>query len=529
MKLKISILLVLIASLSFGQTVQLADANLIAKLKSSYPQVMVGNELDIAKAATLTGSLDLRTANISNATGIEHFTKITTLDLTDNVLTVLPDISAITGLENIYLTRNKLTTLPDFSSLTKILDFQAMNNKLTTFPDLSNCLNLHAVYFSSNAITQFPDFSIFKELNFLIIGDNPVENEMDFSKNTTLLSLHVHAMNLTSIKGLDQLSNLLVLYAWGNQITDFSGLDSNQVLQRMVVYDNPFENLPYIYNKANLNNVDIHTARLTFEDIIPLLEKNPSATVKYAPQSEVFMPNVSARLGEDLTLEYPITPAIDGSDYSWLKSGSLLDSTIATTYSISSVSDSDKGSYKLRITHPNAPSLTLNSNTFTVDILPCIEFELPQVDIIQEDCSKGYTIDLANASIEGGTEPFSFIVNDGIKQTKFNEDILQNIVAGNHQLTIVDANKCAASVNLELPRILGCDPVLSPNNDGIMDVYFIEQPGKVNIFDFNRKLVNTLQAPVSWDGTDMNGLLLDAGLYIILTENHPPINITLIR
>lgn len=529
MKLKITILLVLIIHLTFGQLVQLEDANLIAKLKSSYPQVMVGNDLDVAKAATLTGSLDLRNANISNASGIEYFTTITTLDLTDNALTILPDISAITGLKNIYLTKNKLTSLPDFSSLTEIIDFQAMNNELSQFPDLSGSTNLLSLYLSNNQIKQFPDFSIFQQLHTLVIGNNPLEKEIDFLKNTNLLRLHVHKMNLTSIKGLEKLNNLLELYAWGNQISDFSGLDSNQVLQRFIVYENPIVDLPFIKNKANLNNIDIHGGKLTFEDIIPLLKTKPSATIKYAPQSEISIANVSVRLGEDLILNYPITPAIGGSIYSWIKSDMVLDSGASATYTISPATTNDNGSYILRIMNPDAPLLTLQSNSFNVEILPCIEFELPQVDIIKEDCSKGYTIDLANATIEGGTEPFVFIVNDGANQTKFNDDVLQNIAAGNHQLSIIDANKCTATVNLDLPRISGCDPVLSPNNDGIMDYYYIEQSGKVNIYDFNRKLVNTLQAPISWDGTDMNGNLLDAGYYIILTENQSPINITLIR
>ena len=62
-----------------------------------------------------------------------------------------------------------------------------------------------------------------------------------------------------------------------------------------------------------------------------------------------------------------------------------------------------------------------------------------------------------------------------------------------------------------------------------MDTYFIELTGKVAIYDLKRTLVNTLQAPTIWDGTDRNGVLLDAGFYILIKEGEKPIYLTIIR
>src|SRR5436190_11496329 len=124
--MRIVFILVFLFSIStaFSQTVSLPDVNLQNKLISSYPQVMQGNQLVLAKAAALTGTLSLRNANISDATGLQYFTGISSLDLSNNLLTTLPDISATTGLLSFYASNNVLTSLPDMSALTQLLDFQ---------------------------------------------------------------------------------------------------------------------------------------------------------------------------------------------------------------------------------------------------------------------------------------------------------------------------------------------------------------------------------------------------------------------
>src|SRR6185437_2707997 len=92
-----------------GQTVILPDTNFRNKLIASYPQVMQGDSLNISQAAALTGSLTLSFSNISNAYGVQYFTSITNLDLTNNNIDTLPDISTITGLQRFYASNNKLT------------------------------------------------------------------------------------------------------------------------------------------------------------------------------------------------------------------------------------------------------------------------------------------------------------------------------------------------------------------------------------------------------------------------------------
>ncbi len=516
-------------TICFAQTVELADTNFRNKLKADYPQVMQGDQLLISAANALGGKLSIREANIKNISGIEHFTSITTLDLTDNELTTMPDISSITGLINFYGNNNQFISLPDFTNQTELLDFQVMNNQLTALPDLSKSTKLKSLYCSNNKITQLPPFTQLPNLEILVIGDNQIKEELDFSILINLKQLHVHKLNLTRIIGLESLKQLQILFAWGNNILNFRGLDSNTTLTRAFLYENPITQLPYLENKPGLNTLDVHRCQLTFEDIVPVIEGGAPTFFTYSPQKPFTINNISAREESNLQLEYPINSPSTGNLYVWKKNNVTQDSSYTPFYILNPLKAEDAGVYSLKIYNSTAPSLTLYSTTFQVTVLPCIEFNLPVLDIVKKDCIKGYTIDLSNAEILGENNPFTFQLNDGRTTRLWKDYQLDHVQAGKYELTVIDAKNCTATQPLALAKIKGCDPVLTPNGDGVADYYYIEQAGQVKIYDYNRTLVNTLQAPINWDGTNRDGNPLDAGYYIVIPEGSAPIYVTLIR
>ncbi len=526
-----AIVLFLTSSMVSGQTVELPDTNLRNKLLSDYPEVMEGESLSLAAAAAHTGSLDLRNARITDATGIEHFTGITSLDLTNNLLTSLPDLSAISGLVNFYATNNQLTHLPSLATMTHLRDFQVINNQLTSLPDLPEfSAELYNLYCSSNQITEIPELSRFPNLKTLVIGNNPIAHTIDYSAATNLTSLHIHKMNIDTITGLDKLKKLSILYAWGNSIRSFSGLDSITTLTKCVIYDNPIAGLPYMGNKPDLTSLAIANCHLTFEDIVPVLQlSTPPAEFSYLPQRLLSFENKIARASHDFALTYPVSNPEAGNIYVWLKNGEVVDSSSSASYTFTPLTPEDNGDYTLRVYNSDVAGLRLTANTFNLKVIPCIEFAIPFVNILSKSCTEGYSIDVSNARVAGGTEPYSYRLSNEAYNETFSEHIIENIPAGQYQITLTDNHGCTATDNFTLNRIEKCDPVITPNGDGIADTYFVESYGTVKIYDLRRRLVKTMEAPVVWDGTDQNGALLDAGYYILLQDGAAPVYITLIR
>src|SRR5690606_31651720 len=141
----------------------------------------------------------------------------------------------------------------------------------------------------------------------------------------------------------------------------------------------------------------------------------------------------------------------------------------------------DSGNYALKIYNPDFPMLTLTTNAFRLDVLPCLEADISSVDIISKDCSKGYTLDISNIHIAGGTPPFSYTFNNDLSYNIYDETHIEGVAAGTYEIAIIDSKKCSVEGSLTLDRIKGCDPVLTPNGDGIADTYFIEKEGTVKI------------------------------------------------
>jgi len=528
MKILYALILLLQIHTSFGQLVTLNDTHLRDKLILSYQQVMQGNSLDISKANALQGTLDLRFANIVDATGIEHFKSINTLDLGNNQLTTIPDISGTTGLLNFYASNNKLTSLPDMSAL-HLLDFQVVNNKLTALPDLSGSTGLVSLYCSNNNLTQFPPITQFPQLSRLVSGQNPISASfIDVRPCIHLTELHVHKTGIDTIIGLEKLTSLTTLYAWTNNIKSFKALDLIAPLTICVIFDNPFSEMPSILNKSGLTMLNVYGALLTFEDLQPVLQ-DPPATYIYTPQRAIPFADVTARAENSYTLSYPVTAPLATNRYVWIKNGVVIDSSASPSYTFTSLKSTDAGMYQLKVYNTSITSLTLNTNTFKVTILPCMEFNINQVAVVSKDCSKGYTVDLSQNQIYGGTSPFTYELSTSSGRKNTTYPLIENIEAGNYFFTVVDSKNCKETGNFTLNKIDNCDPVITPNGDGIADTYFIEKKGKVSVYDLQRTLVNTLQAPIVWDGTDRNGALLDAGFYILIMEGEKPIYLTIIR
>ncbi|WP_246860201.1 leucine-rich repeat domain-containing protein [Flavobacterium sp. KBS0721] len=89
----------------------------------------LNGKITITDASSLT-SLDLSNSNIKDLTGIEYFTSLTTLDVSNNQLTTL-DVSKNIELETLNASSNQLTTL-DLSKNTKLTIVYTLNNPLVS-------------------------------------------------------------------------------------------------------------------------------------------------------------------------------------------------------------------------------------------------------------------------------------------------------------------------------------------------------------------------------------------------------------
>jgi internalin A len=518
-----------------GQYYQLPDTNLRNKLKY-YPNLIVFNKLNIAEAQKYT-FLYLQNSNISDIDGLRFFTSLKQLDLSLNKISDANEIAGLKKLENLNFNFNKLTQFPDLIDFTQLKDFQVEHNMLEKFPQITGA-NLERLQFGFNSLTVFPDISSFTTLKYLLAGHNNFVSLPDFSPLKNLLELHIHQTGADSVRGLENLRNLQKLFAWENKIKNLPGLDSNKTLNTLEIAGNELKSLPYLSNKPNLGNagilggVGLGANFLTFEDIIPVTTHPFYQPGWFQDAQKPFnLPSLSVREKEPLVLKTEIDNGLEGVYYLWFKDNKVIDSNTTGQYIIPEFSLKDKGEYHLEIGNTRFPYIRLFSNPRTPKVLPCFELKSYNVTVEAEDCSLGTDI-VVGVSTGGGKLPFNYtLINTatGEKVSSFSPQF-KSVGYGKYNLNITDSRNCEVkSGEFAVGAVKGCDKVFTPDGDGISDTYFIEETGKVQIFDTGRKLVREFNGPGEWDGRKADGSEADAGLYAIVSDSKKVVRVTLIR
>lgn len=202
-----------------AQIVSIPDANFKAKLLESLPtnyiaKNLAGNYFQIdangdnaiqVSEAQNVAELDISFANISNATGIEAFSNVTSLNCSSNQLTNL-SLENLTALQFLGCSSNQLTSL-----------------------NTNALVNLFGLACDDNQIAQL-DISTSTQITTLVCSNNLLTS-LDVSALTNLDMLFCSDCSLTSLN-FGTLSDISRLYLMGNQLTslDLSHLDNLQVL-----------------------------------------------------------------------------------------------------------------------------------------------------------------------------------------------------------------------------------------------------------------------------------------------------------
>ena len=187
---KLLLILFCLPFIGFGQQTYVPDDNFEQKLIDLGYDAILDDSVLTANISTVT-SLSLSSSNISDLTGIEDFTALTTLWCSANQITSV-DISQNTALTNLYCYSNQLTSL-----------------------DLSSNIALEHLDCEGNQLTS-----------------------LDVSQNTALIVLYCYSNQLTTLD-LSQNTALTTLYCYSNQLTSLD-LSNNLVLSMLSSYNNPY-------------------------------------------------------------------------------------------------------------------------------------------------------------------------------------------------------------------------------------------------------------------------------------------------
>ncbi len=198
-------------SITDGAGIYIPDAKFKAVLvKNTTLNTNGDQEISVAEAQAYSGEIDEDSLGITDATGIEYFANITSLNLNTNALTAL-NVSKNTALTRLRLNNNRLTDI-DVSNNIALTYLTVGGNNLTDI-DVSNNIALTYLTVSGNNLTDI-DVSNNTVLTDLYVNDNNL-TELDVSQNTALLTLIVGQNSLTALD-VSQITALEALLSTDN-------------------------------------------------------------------------------------------------------------------------------------------------------------------------------------------------------------------------------------------------------------------------------------------------------------------------
>lgn len=287
----------------YAQTYTIPDIYLKNKLMSSYPYMFNGSgDLIIAQASTLIGAIYVDNSSISNLSGMEYFTSVSSIWASGNNLTSLPILNSV-NLKQLVLDYNHFVTLPDLSGvpnieslsfpnndltqLTTIVNYTSLKylnfstNQLSYLPDLSVMVNLEKVNINNNQLIQLPSLATLTKLTFFDASYNKLTSVPDLSSLVNLQELYFEKNQLTQLPSLAALTNLKRLSAGLNQLTAFPSLTALTNLEYLNVKNNQITSLPNLSTIAGLKYLICNNNQLnvlpSIGSLVQLLELNCSS------------------------------------------------------------------------------------------------------------------------------------------------------------------------------------------------------------------------------------------------------------
>ncbi|MGH1387848.1 hypothetical protein [Kordia sp.] len=241
---------------------QIPDTNFEAALGAlGYDGISADGQVLTAAIDSIT-SLDVINKSISDLSGIEDFTSLQTLNISDNTITSI-DLSYLTQLVHLYADNNQLTTL-DLSSNPLLESLHADNNSLTSL-NTDNISQLTELSVSDNSLSNFVP-TMLGNLQILDISGNSI-SQLNLSNNTYLEDLNAQNNQLESI---DLIANtaLSSIQLDNNSLTDatFKNGNNTNIVTFSITGNSELECLfvdDATYSTTNWANID---AQMIFRD-----------------------------------------------------------------------------------------------------------------------------------------------------------------------------------------------------------------------------------------------------------------------
>jgi internalin A len=224
----------------------------------------------------LLTSLDANSLGISDLTGLDYATNLTTLRLSNNNIGGLDLLAGLTKMQNLYLNGNpSINSLFPLSGMTDLRNLRVSGANVMNISVVANFKKLVWLHLSDNVISDITPIADINSLKYLYLSLNNISDintladpdvnnlkELDLSDN--------FISDINALSGLTNLVNLKLRYNDLGNINPLSGLTKLQYL-----YLSANDNITDINAVKNMKSlVELGLTDVNISDISPLADVN---------------------------------------------------------------------------------------------------------------------------------------------------------------------------------------------------------------------------------------------------------------
>ncbi|MBQ1466011.1 MAG: leucine-rich repeat domain-containing protein [Eubacteriaceae bacterium] len=242
--------------------------NLTVEAMFSLPTSLDLSSLGISDLTGLEYAINVTELNISGNTvsslyPIRNLYNLKKLDYSSNQVPAVPAwIFTARSLSYVNGSSNGSTSVEGFSLCSNVLDSQYLeNNMLSDLPDMSALTSLDTLSLAGNKFSTFPSAVLgFTGLKILSMSNNALTEVPDLSSFGSLNTIYLDTNRLSTVpEGLEKIPTLTDVYLFSNEITEIrDGLMDSSSIISLYLYFNSIQVLPSkLVTMPSLKNLDV--------------------------------------------------------------------------------------------------------------------------------------------------------------------------------------------------------------------------------------------------------------------------------
>ncbi len=240
-----------------------------------------------------------------SAVSLEENTELLKVVLSGNKIENVDDISRLISATSIDLSDNSIKTLPDMSSMAALKAFYVANNQIESIDNLEKVTTLTTLDISGNKIKDAKKLEKLTSMVSLYIGKNEITDISFASKLTKLETFHAQSNGIEKTEAIASLTSMKSLDLSGNKIAKLDDLQKLTSLESVYLSDNVIEDITALANKKTIKVLDLTNNKVTevasLMNCIGLdtLKLKGNSITNYSPIDSLKIENLETDLTED--------------------------------------------------------------------------------------------------------------------------------------------------------------------------------------------------------------------------------------